>query len=544
MTPQKAEAFLKSLNMPGKKLAENFESWKKFLRYFPAGFSNDFKKFAAQTFAEYRNYLICYDRSDRQKAFCTYCGHTVVLPKVYAHNASTDCPVCHCRSDIKNNWRIKSVPSMSGYVMQYDKADYDKQAVVCRCVYVLRIVDPIELTVKWRYETRHYYLFKTGCCRHCEHTGPGMMYYIDYFTEHKSMFNPLKSQCYGPQGENLNSLAEAVKGTKWQYAMPLEMSQLGMTQGDGVRLLELYEKHPQIEYLIKAGFGDVVYKRLDGYATSDIVNWHAKNIKKALKINLSKPDFKYIRNLPEAPDCKTLRIYKLLKSEKPGKLLESWRLPDWLKDIWHFEYAELTEISGCIGSLEKAWQYIEKQHAQNIKNNALITKSYMVRDWRDYLRECAELGLDMHDTAIIMPKNLQQAHENTTLQIEARADELLNKKIAERVEKRKQFNFEHENLFCRPAASSDELVAEGTALCHCVGTYAKNYAEAKTHIVFIRRADAPEVPFYTMEVDTNYDVVQVRGLKNCGMTDEVKEFVKQFKSRVLRKLKRKGRKAA
>ena len=189
-------------------------------------------------------------------------------------------------------------------------------------------------------------------------------------------------------------------------------------------------------------------------------------------------------------------------------------------------------------------EYIDKQHTLNIRKDREITFYYCIVDWRDYLAECKKLGLNMRDSAVLMPSNLHRAHQNTTKQIKLKADELLNRQIAEAAQKRRKFNFNYGSLFCRPAANTDELIAEGTALSHCVGTYADKYAKAKTHIIFIRRVDAPDKPFYTMEVGTDFDVVQVRGLRNCGVTPEVDDFVKRFKTEVLRKLKRKARSAA
>ena len=106
-----------------------------------------------------------------------------------------------------------------------------------------------------------------------------------------------------------------------------------------------------------------------------------------------------------------------------------------------------------------------------------------------------------------------------------------------------KFNFTYGGLFCRPAENTGELVAEGMQLTHCVGTYAERYANFKTHIIFIRHVAAPDKPYYTMEVSIDNHIVQVRGFKNCGQTDEVQEFVNHFKTEVLSKLK-KGRKVA
>lgn len=547
MSPQKAEAFLKSLNMRQDLLTERMDDWKRFLRYFPSGFSPDFKRFAADTFARQYNFLICYDRTDKQKAFCTHCGHKVVLPKEYSHNHGTvDCPLCKYKSIVKHNWRFKNPITTYGYIVQYDKADYDKRAIVCRSVYAVRCVYPESLKVEWSYTARHYYLFKPGHLEHRERIGLDFGYFTDWLEKHKSMYNTLThTLClYGANAENIASLAQAAQGTKWQYAMPLEMAKLGLLDGDGVRLLELYEKYPQIEYFIKAGFGDVVLERLQGNRTTDIINWRAKTMKKAVKINLCKPDYKFIREQPKAPAYEKLLMYKLLKAENPGKLLRDWQVPEFFERLWITRKNELAQIHGKIGSVAKICEYVKRQRERKHPEEPLYLPAYIVLDWNDYLYECETLGLNMRDTAVLMPDNLERAHRNTTKQIKIKADELLNKQIAARQKSRQNFNFASGNLFCRPAANSDELVAEGAALNHCVGSYAKKYAKAETHIIFIRRADAPDVPFYTMEGSTGFDVVQVRGLRNCGVTPEVDDFVKRFKTEVLRKLKRKARNAA
>ena len=285
-------------------------------------------------------------------------------------------------------------------------------------------------------------------------------------------------------------------------------------------------------------------ERLQGNRTTDIINWRAKTMKKAIKINLCKPDYKFIREQPKTPAYEKLLMYKLLKAENPGKLLRDWQVPELFEVLWITRKNELTQIHGKIGSVAKICEYVKRQYERKRPGKALYLPAYIVLDWNDYLHECETLGLNMRDTAVLMPDNLERAHRNTTKQIKIKADELLNKQIAARQESRQSFNFACGNLFCRPAANSDELVAEGAALNHCVGSYAKKYAKAETHIIFIRRADAPDVPFYTMEVSTGFDVVQVRGLRNCGVTPEIDDFVKHFKAEVLRKLKRKARNAA
>ena len=76
-----------------------------------------------------------------------------------------------------------------------------------------------------------------------------------------------------------------------------------------------------------------------------------------------------------------------------------------------------------------------------------------------------------------------------------------------------------------PRGSLVPLVAEGDALHHCVGTYAKDHANGKTAIFFIRRAKAPRKSFYTLELNEGKLVVREnRGRRNCARTKEVEEL--------------------
>ena len=89
-----------------------------------------------------------------------------------------------------------------------------------------------------------------------------------------------------------------------------------------------------------------------------------------------------------------------------------------------------------------------------------------------------------------------------------------------------------------PASSQNELIEEGKALAHCVGGYAERCSKGETDIIFIRKNDEPNKPFVTMEVREN-EVVQVRAFKNRKPTEEVLEFVEEFKKQVLNKLSKK-----
>lgn len=96
--------------------------------------------------------------------------------------------------------------------------------------------------------------------------------------------------------------------------------------------------------------------------------------------------------------------------------------------------------------------------------------------------------------------------------------------------KRKFYAFSAGELMAKAAESTEELIAEGDALHHCVGTYADKHAKGKCTIILLRRKNEPDKPYYTMELDPRNAVLQVRGDHNRGMTEEVKTFVEAYKA--------------
>jgi hypothetical protein len=78
---------------------------------------------------------------------------------------------------------------------------------------------------------------------------------------------------------------------------------------------------------------------------------------------------------------------------------------------------------------------------------------------------------------------------------------------------------------------SDDLRREGEVLHHCVATYIDKVAKGETNIFFIRKENAPDTPYFTMEWKNN-KLIQCRGTHNCDMPPKVKAFVKVFEEKM------------
>lgn len=80
-----------------------------------------------------------------------------------------------------------------------------------------------------------------------------------------------------------------------------------------------------------------------------------------------------------------------------------------------------------------------------------------------------------------------------------------------------------------------ELTTEGSRLGHCVGSYLRRVATSSTTILFLRRKEAPDTPFYTIEIEGDEKnkyprCIQIHGLGNrwLGNNPEAIPFVKEW----------------
>ena len=165
----------------------------------------------------------------------------------------------------------------------------------------------------------------------------------------------------------------------------------------------------------------------------------------------------------------------------------------------------------------------------------------ILSDWKDYIFDAQKLNIDLTIQSNIMPKDLYIAHQNTIKQIKYNNDLEIMRKAKARVKELQKYNYKANGLLIRGPKDSQEIIEEGKVQHICVGGYAERHADGKTTILFIRKVDKPNEPFYTVEVSKDNKVVQVRGKRNCAPTPEVEEFMKLFKEKKLKVNKKKNK---
>ena len=82
-------------------------------------------------------------------------------------------------------------------------------------------------------------------------------------------------------------------------------------------------------------------------------------------------------------------------------------------------------------------------------------------------------------------------------------------------------------MIITPNEPSD-IIGEGKSLHHCVGSYVSTVKNKRTKIFFVRHKENPEESFFTVEVNNDNKITQVRGLQNIRPTIEVRNFIAEW----------------
>lgn len=284
-----------------------------------------------------------------------------------------------------------------------------------------------------------------------------------------------------------------------------------------VTVLGEYCIHPQIEYLIKTGFWRVVEAKICRSMCNLRLNWKSNDVRKVLGLNTEE------MNLLINFDVSAIARYKELKKiDKKSSAKEITSI------------VKLCTLSATNHVFVK--NELIKNRGETCRSilKYVLNADVRISDWRDYVSQCKELGYDLSEKSVLKPSHFHEAHERCTNLVKIKASKESDEKMKERAEFLKQFEFidEELGLFIRIPQNTEEIISEGKTLIHCVGGYAERHANGKTNILFVRKTDEPDTPYYTMEVSNDYKIVQCRGYRNNTRAPK-SDIVKQFEEKYL-----------
>lgn len=192
------------------------------------------------------------------------------------------------------------------------------------------------------------------------------------------------------------------------------------------------------------------------------------------------------------------------------------------------------------------WQDVEEMNTDiplMKLQNYLLKQQHFYRYYKDYLALVNELKIPLTKRSLF-PVELTVAHDKLVDTLNSIKLEAENKAFQKRATDLFSFEKTINGFSFLIPKKANELVVEGKALNHCVGSshYINNHANGEITIVFIRNEHEPTIPYYTLELVDNR-VIQVRGNRNCAPTNTIKKAIDEWLV-AINSYKRKERKIA
>lgn len=320
-----------------------------------------------------------------------------------------------------------------------------------------------------------------------------------------------------PHEENL------YMGTRLENAK-LELLEKCHGGGDLLMYARIYARHPTIENITMNSPLIMTALLLETYNVKgmDWLNWRT-----------AKPHEMLYMEKPEFTATKEMNLYdaaRLCKRQRAVAACVKWGVSK--------TYADTLGEAGTVFAnnpknrhmmpwgLVRTWNYILKINEKYKKESRRDTLSDTITLCEDYWQDMRRAGLDVTSSMVVFPKDIKEAHARAIVAIKYSEHEHLKAKFVTQGKKLQPLRWEHFGLMIFPAMSESELIAEGKVLEHCVGGYGEDHCIGNS-IFFIRKAEAPDIPFFTLQLNTKTGaVLQNHGKKNCSRTPQVIEFEK------------------
>lgn len=483
------------LSLKHKKITDRIDKEMECVENLPEDFEEWIDKEAFK-FSQYIYYE--YKPRKKLKGYCTHCKCDVEVesPK---HNKDGVCPNCKCNIRYKVLGKSKNVydethlslmqKTSDGVLIRYfysKKSYYDHfKNPTFEYKELLRVFINKDSINKYEYAD-----FKqTGNIRWCDAIG---------------RFNIWQSNLY------FNNL-DFLKDTEFKYsAIDLLAKE---TIFDVVGYLIKYKTEKFLEYLVKLKLYNLTADYTSAFYNTEIDS-KGRSVKEILGVD--KVNLKRLQELNA--NMSTYKIIKGFYEDKVKLTDEELNIIIERKIYWQQLLYALKEINKTPNKLIK---YIDKLHGKFDDR---------LRDYADYIDNAIKLKYDLTKDMVIFPRDFNEAHDmasDLVIKLEQ------NKNYVGFVEHYKclgeEYNYESEKYIIVKPQKPIDLIKEGQALNHCVGSYIKSVANNKTTILFVREKENIDKAFYTLEIKNN-KLIQCRTKRNESYKEnkEVKEFVDKY----------------
>lgn len=299
---------------------------------------------------------------------------------------------------------------------------------------------------------------------------------------------------------------------------------------DAERILHTVMKYACIEYVQKAGLYTIENELLETEGFQQEYDVSANTLSGFLKM-----DKQRIHRLREI-DGNIWAVKALRYEEKTGDKVS--------QDHLIYVNQERINVGGLhmkeTGmSLCRTLNYLKKQSEINHMRFHEILRFY-----GDYLNMAKQRGMDLTDEIVCHQREMRKYHDQYVRENEEKKNRKRDSEVdqkfqgitAEYERNSQHFAWKNKKYVIKVPQYAHEITEEGRLQHHCVGAsdqYMRKMDDGKSYILFLRRAEESETPYYTLEVDWDGKIIQAYGAydRKPGWED-VKTALEKFTARV------------
>lgn len=484
-----------------------------------------------------QNYLFYeYSRKKKKEGYCSWCEKIVPIESP-RHNRMGKCPCCG------NEIQFKAVGRMAEHFTTDKKTVHLIQS--CRDGFVVRMFE----TRRW-YKKTNYKVPELTC-----HEQRRIIYNSNldaspfYYGPYKNItYRWIKGEWkrYGMFGSYIDwdgvgrvypeTLSELGKNKLSHTG--LEQMVLWKKEIDPEAYLGTLKLRPYLEQLAKSGLNRLAEDVFMRSVALEFVQ--SPDFAKCLGIDRMR--MKRLKHLDGDH-----RLLNWLRYEKRMETCFSDTLLQYF--VRHkIEPSEIRFIENKM-SLVRIKNYLERQEKLSGRN-----PKELLSTWRDYLFMAGRMNRDVSQEVIYKPKDLVESHDEAVkacggVQMMRRAAELLQaypdiEKIYHSIKGKYEYSDKKYQIIV--PEKIEDILKEGYALGHCLDRsdiYFDRIQRRESFIVFLRRAEKPDQPYYTLEIEPDGTARQKRtvGDKQNVDFDEAKGFILKWQRMIQKRLSRADR---
>lgn len=263
---------------------------------------------------------------------------------------------------------------------------------------------------------------------------------------------------------------------------------------------------PAVEMLARIGMFKLAEELISERYDKNLLQEDATEIAKMLKID--KQRLKRLKDMDGNLDAlRWLQYEKQADTIWPDEMIRDFGKEKLKTSAFNF-------LKPPIGFV-KCYNYLKKQSASSGDS---FYQTW--RTWQDYINMAEQLKMNTALEQIARPKDLKLAHDEcVAIQrskgLEKQAKEIEKKwpKVSDQLPKLKKFEFTAGDYCIVAPKRVYDIVREGVILSHCVHTcdyYFSRIQTDESYLFFLRKSAAPDVPWYTLEVEPSGNIRQKR----------------------------------